>query len=101
MSSPRTTKVTRGEMLNTQPVGIRHVTDEVHGRVSEQDHTGTCTKDETSGEEETRTVVLKKTKMVLLTVLLEPYIQYGAGFKAPLEPYVANSVSSLNPTTAI
>ena len=49
MSSPRTTKVTRGEMLNTWPVGIRHVTEVVHGQEGEQDHTGTCTKDETGG----------------------------------------------------
>ena len=73
-------------MLNTRPLGIRHVTEVVHGREGEQDHTGTCTKGETSGEEENRTVVLKKTKMVFLTVLLQPYIQYGAGFEAPLEP---------------
>ena len=81
-----TTKVTRGDMLNTRPLGIRHVTWVVHGREGEQDHTGTCTKEETNREEGNWTVVLKKTKMVFLTILLEPYIQCGAGFEAPLEP---------------
>ena len=43
-------------------------------------------KEERTRKEEDRTVVLKKTKMAFATVLLQPYIQYGAGFKAPLEP---------------
>ena len=85
MSSPRMTKVTHGEMLNTRPLGIRHVTEVVHGWEGEQDHTGTCT-EEGESEEEDRTVVLKKTKMVFLIVLRKSYIQYGLSFEAPLEP---------------
>src|SRR5258707_15229350 len=54
----------------------RHVTTMVHGRVSEQGYPSTCT-EEMSGDERTRTVVFKKTKMALLGRTTRSLYTYG------------------------